>query len=318
MLEEKSADLAAGNGNLGINHDPELLRTLLDSLGDGVYYTDKSRRIHFWNRAAEELTGYSAEEVIGRKCADNILSHVDEKGTCICTSGNCPLVLCFKGAPRNVDRVYLHHKAGHRVPVRVCATPVRDASGEIIGGMECFHDISSEMAALREIKALKETALLCHLTGVGNRRLCEQVLETTLREQEPECDETGLLFFDVDNFKSINDTYGHQIGDVVLKMVANTVARDLRGNDFLGRWGGEEFIAILPGMRRHALEATAERLRRLVAACATDVSGGILGVTVSIGATLCGFGETPDAVLERADALMYQSKTSGKNKVTLG
>ena len=156
------------DGATGVKLDAEF-RILLDSLRDGVHYSDRKRRIQFWNRTAESLTGFSEAEVVGKDCAD-ILMHVNAEGKCLCTSHECPLLKCFGGAPNHVDRVYLHHKEGHRVPVRISASPVRNAAGEIIGGLEIFHEISEEMATLQAMAALKEEALLCPLTGVGNRR----------------------------------------------------------------------------------------------------------------------------------------------------
>lgn len=298
--------------------DAPMLRTILQSISDGVYFTDRSRTIQFWNDGAVGITGYSAEEVVGRRCMDNILTHVDDAGNCLCTSNRCPLLKCFKGHTHRVERAYLHHKDGHRVPVRICSAPVRDADGTIIGGVETFHDISTEVFALRELDSLRATALLCPLTGVGNRRYCEEVLETSLQSVGVGKPAVGVIFLDVDHFKRYNDQYGHAVGDVVLKMVARTVSTNLRPFDFVGRWGGEEFLVVLPRMLAANLEHTAERLRMLVEASSTEVSHGSLKVTVSMGATMARPGEDIAALVERADKLMYESKRKGRNHVTVG
>ena len=306
------------NGAAASSLDVGMFRTLLDSLGDGVYFTDRKRKIQFWNRAAELLTGYTEAEVVGKGCADNILMHVTAEGKCLCTSHHCPLMKCFQGATNHVEKVYLHHKEGHRVPVRISASPVLNDEGEIIGGLEVFHEISEEMATIQAMAALKEEALLCPLTGVGNRRCTEEMLEKLLTSPVPGQATSGLLFIDVDHFKSINDRFGHQVGDIVLKMVAKTLAKDLRGLDFLGRWGGEEFLAILPQIGVKSLAETAERLRALVETSSMDLSQGKLKVTVSVGATTRAAGEDTASVMARADALMYESKNGGRNKVTVG
>lgn len=298
--------------------DPDMLRMMLDNIVDGVYFTDLKRTIQYWNRGAERISGYASREVAGRSCKDNILMHVDMAGNCVCTSNTCPLLKCFRGESDHVERLYLKHKAGHRVPVRVCSSPLRDKNGDIIGGLETFHDITNEVAALQEVDTLKEAALLCPLTGVGNRRYCEQALANQLRELLPGPRSVGLLFLDVDKFKSYNDRYGHEVGDVVLKIVARTLSRDLRAFDFVGRWGGEEFLVILPRMNKNDLEDTANRLRVLVESSSSETSQGKLTVTVSMGATLAAPGETPEAVVARADKLMYASKQDGRNRVTVG
>lgn len=322
----ETAGFKAGNQGNTMEHDEAtqfledagMLRLMLDNIMDGVYFTDRTRTIQYWNRAAERISGFAAWDVVGRRCADNILMHVDSEGKCLCTSPTCPLVKCLKGEVNYVEKVYLHHKDGHRVPVRICAAPIRNKEGEIIGGLETFYDVSTEMAALQELDSLKEAALLCSLTGVGNRRYCEQILETQLQTLVPGGPSLGVLFIDVDNFKSFNDTLGHNVGDVVLKMVARTLSRDMRGFDFLGRWGGEEFLAVLPRMLPIRLEETANRLRKLVEVSSADVSHGKLAVTVSIGATMAKLGETPETLTARADSLMYRSKKDGKNRTTIG
>ena len=159
---------------------------------------------------------------------------------------------------------------------------------------------------------------MCPLTGVGNRRYCEQLLETQINGHSTGPASLGLLFFDVDNFKSYNDRFGHEVGDIVLKMVARSLSKDLRSFDFIGRWGGEEFLAILPRIQPRQLEETANRLRKLVSASSAEVSKGKMTVTVSIGATLARPGEALNELVKRADLLMYQSKKNGKDRVSVG
>lgn len=301
-----------------IMEDPELLKVMLDNVSDGVYFTNRAREIQYWNKGAERISGFKAEEVVGKRCADNILMHVDDQGRCLCTSALCPLVKCFKGETHHVERVYLHHKEGHRVPVRICAAPIRDKEGEIIGGLETFFDVSHEIAALQELDSLREAALLCPVTGVGNRRYCDETLANQLHSLHADGPGLGVLLFDIDNFKMFNDKYGHHIGDVVLKMVARTVSNELRGFDFVGRWGGEEFLVLLPRMREDALEQTAERIRYLVESSSADVSQHRLTVTISVGATMAKIGEDAKTVVKRADKLMYASKDNGRNCVTVG
>src|SRR5689334_15269715 len=112
---------------------------LLELLFDGLYYVDRNKKISFWNKAAEKITGYERAEVTGFCCADNILRHIDDEGHELCLDG-CPLsATLFDGQVREAH-VYLHHKRGHRVPVSIRVTPIRDAEGEIIGAAEVFAD----------------------------------------------------------------------------------------------------------------------------------------------------------------------------------
>lgn len=295
----------------------QLFRTLLDNLHEGVYFTDTHRRIQYWNRGAERITGFSAAEVLGRCCADNILMHVDRAGKSLCR-GFCPLAATMRDGESRTDTLYLHHKEGHRVPVRVTTATIRDDGGKVIGGLETFHDATAEMSALAQVESLREQALLCPLTGVGNRRYADQMLSDKFAEMTRDQTSLGLVFIDIDHFKSLNDRYGHKVGDVALKMVARTLAGAMRSYDFLGRWGGEEFIAILPGLHRPQLEDFAERLRALVEKSSATVSKGALLVTVSIGAVVVKPGDTVADTVARADAQMYASKREGRNRVSVG
>jgi diguanylate cyclase (GGDEF)-like protein len=129
----------------------------------------------------------------------------------------------------------------------------------------------------------------------------------------------GILFMDMDHFKKVNDTYGHEVGDRVLSMVANTLRLALRATDTVGRWGGEEFVALLYNIFDDTmLFKTAEKVRALIEASRLDLDGRNLSVTVSIGATRPYTNDSPESIIRRADELMYRSKQAGRNRVTVG
>jgi diguanylate cyclase (GGDEF)-like protein len=144
-------------------------------------------------------------------------------------------------------------------------------------------------------------------------------LSAAIAEFENNATPAALLFIDVDRFKQFNDLYGHNIGDSVLRMVAKTIRHSLRATDTVGRWGSEEFVAILndvpdPG----ALMDAANKVRAQVEHSRLDVDGQGLAVTVSIGGTLLRGGDTPELLIARADEMMYKSKQAGRNRVTIG
>lgn len=291
-------------------------QSLLENLHDGVYYVDRSRRIQYWNRAAEELTGFSAEEVTGHCCADNILRHVNYRGEPLCRSA-CPLSLSMRTGENQSAEVFLHHKEGHRVHVSVRIAPIRDADDNIIGAVEIFNDNTSKRQAFEQLNRMKASALLCPLTGIGNRRYGERVLHNRLSEADRYSVPFAVLFADIDHFKQINDQHGHATGDRALRAVAKTLTASVRESDYIVRWGGEEFVGILSSTREEDLATVAERCRSLIAGSQVEVEGGTLGVTISLGGTVFQPGDTMDTIIARADSLMYQSKTSGRDRVTL-
>jgi len=123
---------------------------------------------------------------------------------------------------------------------------------------------------------------------------------------------------DIDRFKQVNDVYGHDTGDGVLKMVAKTLASNLRSDDFIGRWGGEEFVAVITDTDNKSLYGIAEKLRALVSQSSFTTDRGSVSATISAGATVAKRGETMEQLIKRADRLMYESKSSGRNFVTIG
>ncbi len=304
--------LSAGK-DLMINN--AFYKTLLDNLYDGVYFVDQDRRLTYWNKGAERITGYTADEVVGRLCSDNILVHVDEEGRSLCT-GICPLAdtIC-DGGVRTSD-LYLHHKNGHRVPVTIRVAPIRDESGAIIGGVEVFTNTTPQAVALERLAELERMAYVDALTGLANRRYAEITLRSRIEELERYGWKFGVLFIDIDRFKNVNDRYGHDQGDEVLKTVARTLQNCVRSFDVVGRWGGEEYLIIIANVEGDELVSTANRCRSLVEQSSLPLEPE-LRVTISLGATLARAGDTVDSIIKRADGLMYRSKQEGRNRVTL-
>ncbi len=298
-----------------MRYTQDFYRSLLDNLYDGVYFVDRGRSITYWNKGAERLSGFAAGEVLGSCCRDNILVHVDIQGRMLCTEG-CPLAATMEDGVERQAEIFMRHKEGHRVPVQVRVRPVRDAGGRITGAVEIFSDNSARMADLQKIEELQQQAFFDPLTALANRRYLELTLQTRLEEMARYGWRFGVLFLDVDHFKCINDQYGHETGDAALKMVAKTLAHCSRSFDTLGRWGGEEFVAIVVGVDEKDLLATAERYRQVIMHSALDTGTETIGMTVSIGATLAVSGDTPQSLVKRADELMYQSKLAGRNCIT--
>ena len=298
-------------------HDPGFFKALLDNLFDGVYVVDTDRRITYFNGGAERLTGFEAREVVGKQCADNLLMHTDADGTALCPSELCPAAAVMRDGVPAEHEVFLRHKDGHRVGVLTRIAPVRDASGVVVGAVEVFADNSAQLAAAEEIDRLERLSMLDTLTGLGNRRFAETVVAGRLGELRRYGWSLGVGFADVDRFKEVNDSRGHVLGDAVLRMVARTLAGGVRASDAVVRWGGEEFLLVLPGVEPGRLEAVLEKLRRLVESSHLDADGTPVRVTLSLGGTMALPEDTPEALLERVDALMYESKRSGGNRVTV-
>ena len=292
-------------------------KRIVENLHDGLYYVDRDRVITYWNKSAEQISGFTANEVVGKSCSDNILTHIDSDGNNLCTE-RCPLAATIAdGKPREVE-VYMHHKDGHRIPVSVRISSLTDRDGNIIGGIELFSDISHQAANDLRVKELEKLALLDNLTQLANRNYIEREIQSRFEEKKRFNVPFGILFIDIDHFKKYNDIYGHPAGDEVLNFVANTFVANTRPFDIYGRWGGEEFIGIIRNINGKDLELLGNRLRSLTENSYIIHENEKLYVTISIGATLANENDTIHTLIKRADTLMYKSKAAGRNCLIIG
>ena len=208
-----------------------------------------------------------------------------------------------------------------------CEYRIRDAAGgyrwvhdstviqdlESCGAPSHLYSYLVDITERRELETeLKQLAFHDSLTGIGNRRQVEDLLEAETRRATRYASDLSVIMLDVDRFKPINDRYGHAIGDQVLQQLVRVVGARLRSSDTLGRWGGEEFVILLPEADRHGASRLAEELREAIAA--TDMPGPGC-ITVSQGLAQYRPGELPRDLIKRADDALYQAKRSGRDRV---
>jgi len=291
---------------------------VLDSLFDGVYIVDTDKAIRYWNNSAADISGFGSGEVLGHRCSDNLLRHVDAQGTELCLDG-CPLQATLEDGKDREAAVWLHHKEGHRVPVKVRVTPIHDSQGNMIGATEVFVGESKADALKLELEALKQEVFLDVLTGAGNKAYFDYVVPNKLAELKEARVGGGILAIDIDNFSAVNQRFGTTVGDAILKMVARTLAGALRDIDQVFHWNNDRFVVFLPHIQASLLVAAGERVRIMVERSFIGHGGLRAEVTISVGASMAtNADETADAVVERAFALAGASKQAGGNRVSLG
>lgn len=289
---------------------------IIESLAEGLYFTDTNRTITYWNKSAERITGFKSKDVVGSKCSENILVHVDKNGKSLCC-GMCPLAFTMEdGVPREQE-VYLHHKDGHRIPVSVRVNTLVDKEGNIVGGVELFTDLSTDEANRKRIVKLEKLALVDKLTNLVNRSFLDKELDIAYKNFKELKVNFGVIFIDIDHFKNINDSYGHLNGDKILQMVAKTITGACRPFDIFGRWGGEEFLGVIPNINAKDLYDISERIRVLVENSFIYIDEEKVSVTISLGAAIIKEKESVHQLIDRTDAYLYKSKKTGRNRVTI-
>jgi len=285
---------------------------LLAALGEGVFGVDAANRCTFVNPAALEMLGFRAEELIGRHQHD-LLHHHKADGEAN-PSLDCPVARTLAdGKARRVEDEWLLRKDGSGFPAAMSITPLADAGGTA-GAVVVFRDLTEQKRLEAELLRLATTDFL---TGLPNRRRFLEQLDLELaRLRRGLVSSSALLMLDLDYFKSINDRYGHPVGDSVLQHFSALLRESLRRVDSAGRLGGEEFAVILAGSSMESACLYAERLREQVAATSFRFEHGTLNVTVSIGVTvLSDLDAATTVALARADLALYRAKSGGRDRV---
>jgi len=179
--------------------------------------------------------------------------------------------------------------------------------------------LSTGMSAYEKIEQLEELVYVDGLTGVMNRRYAEsRIADRIVEFRNKTGGKFGLIFLDIDNFKNINDSCNHEIGDRVIQFIAMTITEDMGGIDFVARWGGEEFIVVVNMDDDKYVGAIAERFRAALEKLRVESGKEGLKVTASLGVTMVREDDDAGRLVARADSYMYLSKKSGKNAVTAG
>jgi diguanylate cyclase (GGDEF)-like protein len=178
--------------------------------------------------------------------------------------------------------------------------PIRNSTGNIVGAVEVFSDSTVRLKFDKRVTELEQLAFRDALTGLSNRRYMELKVEQALQDHQRVGRLCSVLMFDLDNFKKVNDTHGHEMGDALLKAIAESVSRGLRPVDIVGRWGGEEFLVLAPDIDALALGDLAERCRVLIAESSTEAGLSRVSVTGSIGATVLIHSDNANSVISRA------------------
>jgi diguanylate cyclase len=177
----------------------------------------------------------------------------------------------------------------------------------------------NEISNLQQsLEAIRAESLTDPLTGLGNRKYFDRMIEMAVQNALASNEPLSLLMFDIDHFKSFNDSYGHLTGDQVLRLVGQSLKQTIKGQDITARYGGEEFAVVLPNTAIRQALTVADHIRRAVMAkeLKKKSTGEILGrVTISVGASMLKQGDDTDALIERADACLYAAKRNGRNRV---
>ncbi len=308
------------------------LGQIIDGSAVAAFVIDRQHRVTHWNRACASLTGVSAENVIGtceqwrafypaeRPClADLVVDELaDRELTAYYATKQLHRSRIVEGGYEAQDFFPAFGNGGRWL--YFTAAPLRDNEGKVVGAIETLQDITEQKLAEERLRDSEERyrvlSITDGMTGLFNARHFAQRLREEMERSERYRHPLALMVMDVDNFKQFNDTWGHVEGDQVLIRLAECITACLRRTDQAFRYGGEEFVVLLPDTDMEAAMAAAERVRSMFAdseiSPAADSS---VRCTASIGVTLFIPGESPRDFVARADSGTYEAKRQGKNRV---
>lgn len=286
--------------NRKFKESSEYLQHIIDSSLDVIITVNEKREITKFNKAAEKVFGYTAQEMVG-KHAEMLYLKPDE---------GVDVHFTILQTGRYVGEIENISKDGDVFPSFLSASMLKDDSGNFLGIMGISRDITEVKRAER---ALKKAATIDKLTQVYNRHTFEDLIEKEIDRARRYNSPMSLVMFDLDHFKMINDTYGHSAGDIVLRSVSGLVKGHIRASDSLGRWGGEEFMLLLPEKKVGSAVEVAEKLRTLIEELKNEAK-----VTASFGVTEFKTGDTIETICDRVDNAMYEAKKNGRNRVETG
>ncbi|MEE3158907.1 MAG: diguanylate cyclase [Pseudomonadota bacterium] len=303
------------------------LLDIVQSIDVGVVVMDRDYNVEVWNSFMENHSGVGADKA-ARQSLFTLFPEIDQGW--FTHKVETAVMLGTRAFTIWEQRPNLVHFKSYQ-PItgmademyqNVTILPLRSSTGKTDHVCLIIYDVTGVAVNKRQLESantkLQELALRDGLTGLLNRRYWESCLEREFARHQRYDNPVSLVIFDIDHFKRVNDTYGHQTGDEVIRETARITSQLVRETDFAGRYGGEEFVVLLPGTTLDGAAQFAERLRSTIERQQLDYQGSPLTFTISLGvATLADDMAGYQALLERADKALYQSKEGGRNQVTL-
>lgn len=287
--------------------DPSF-RYIIDHMSIGAYLVRPDRKILYWNHAAEQITGYSEKWIVGKTCPESQLLHLNKDGVPLCETF-CPLLRTLETGKAHREKLWARHKDNYRILLEVIMIPIRDKTGNIIGAAELFDRVSKEQYSENMVKSLYDAATHDPVSGLSGRRYMENYLKYKISEYRLFNIPFAVLFMDIDEFHQFNNLHGHDAGDRVLKTFGDAVSAGLRGTDVLGRWGGDEFLAVASVREPKDVQGLVNRMRAITQHLQVQSrTGDTLSVRLSVGITIVREQDDVDSIVDRADQYMYRAK----------
>jgi len=296
--------------------NPEIFRSILETLPTGVYLVDRNRKILFWNSGAEEITGYLRQDVVGHFLREHLLATSDELKD-VDSDPTDPLSGVFRDGKSTTANVSILHKEGYRVPIVLRSVPIRSERGAIVVAAECFDINISASDRTRRHAVIAESGCLDEVLGIPARTFMEPHLRERVTAFAERQIPFGILLIQVDQMDHLRAARGPGVVPTVLRVVARTIENSLRTTDLVGCWSENQFLVVLMECKETEVERVAHRIMKMICQSEIEWWGDKISVTAAFGGAGSRPGDTLELLVGRAGKSLLRSIAEGGNRVTI-
>ncbi|NQT65339.1 MAG: diguanylate cyclase, partial [FCB group bacterium] len=288
-------------------------QNIIENLYEGLFYVDKERRIKYWSKGAEKITGYSSSEVLDQICSEKFLCPTDADGRKYYGESNVFTITLANGTYKQFE-LLITHKNGSKVPVSIRIAPMYDVNDNIVGATQLFTDNKEHLEHLVNDSEEYENSFFDPITKLPNKVSLEMSINFKLSEFRRYNRPFGIILFEIDNYDKLSKIYGEEFDVNVLTKISKLVTIDLRPFDIAGRWSEKEFALVLINVREDSIKVIGDRLKDIIENTDLTIGKGEIDITLSIAGIVATLNDSTKLLIEKLRTTIKKCKHMGGNK----
>jgi len=288
-------------------------QNIIENLYEGLFYVDKERRIKYWSKGAEKITGYSSSEVLDQICSEKFLCPTDADGRKYYGESNVFTITLANGTYKQFE-LLITHKNGSKVPVSIRIAPMYDVNDNIVGATQLFTDNKEHLEHLVNDSEEYENSFFDPITKLPNKVSLEMSINFKLSEFRRYNRPFGIILFEIDNYDKLSKIYGEEFDVNVLTKISKLVTIDLRPFDIAGRWSEKEFALVLINVREDSIKVIGDRLKDIIENTDLTIGKGEIDITLSIAGIVATLNDSTKLLIEKLRTTTKKCKHMGGNK----
>ena len=291
-------------------------RNLIENLYEGLFYIDRERRIKYWSKGAEKITGYSSSEVFDRKCSEDFLCPTDAKGNQLYGAYSL-FTNTLANASIKQYELLITHKDGHKFPISARIAPMYDSKDQVVGATQLFTDNKHHLKLLVNESEEYQNSFFDPMTKLPNHISMEMSVDAKLSEFRRYNRPFGILLIEIDHYEKLSNIYGNELKVNVLTKISTLIKQDLRPFDIAGRWSENEFAVVLVNVRKDTVEMIGNRVIKIIGETEFTIGKGTINLTLSIGGIIATLQDTSKILINKLHDTTKKCIDMGGNKFIL-